>query len=50
MADLLAQLGFTTPDALEAWAGTENFEERLVPGHLDPVVLDQLRAQADLLL
>jgi uncharacterized Ntn-hydrolase superfamily protein len=42
---LLARLGFTTPDALEAWAGTENFEERLVDGHLDPVVLEQLRAQ-----
>lgn len=42
---LLAGLGYTTPDALEAWAGTENFEERLVDGRLDPVVLEQLRAQ-----
>jgi hypothetical protein len=29
-----------------AWAGTENYEERLVPGKLDPVVLEQLRRQA----
>ncbi|WP_433169004.1 DUF1028 domain-containing protein [Kribbella sp. CA-247076] len=32
--------------ALDAWASTENFEERLVPGKLDPVVLEQLRRQA----
>jgi uncharacterized Ntn-hydrolase superfamily protein len=32
-------------DALMAWAGTENYEERLVPGKLDPVVLEQLRRQ-----
>jgi uncharacterized Ntn-hydrolase superfamily protein len=32
-------------DALTAWAGTENYEERLVPGKLDPVVLEQLRRQ-----
>ncbi|GAB3828772.1 DUF1028 domain-containing protein [Kribbella italica] len=37
---LLTRLGHET---LDAWAGTENFEERLVPGKLDPVVLEQLR-------
>jgi uncharacterized Ntn-hydrolase superfamily protein len=29
--------------ALADWAGIENLEERLVPGHIDPVVLDLLR-------
>jgi len=29
---------------LAAWAGVENLEERLVPGKLDPVVLDHLRS------
>ncbi|HET9058364.1 MAG TPA: DUF1028 domain-containing protein [Acidimicrobiales bacterium] len=29
--------------ALAAWAGVENLEERLVPGHLDPLVLEVLR-------
>jgi uncharacterized Ntn-hydrolase superfamily protein len=33
-------------EALDTWASTENFEERLVPGMLDPVVLEQLRRQA----
>jgi len=32
-------------EALDTWASTENFEERLVPGKLDPVVLEQLRRQ-----
>ncbi|MEV6286659.1 DUF1028 domain-containing protein [Kribbella sp. NPDC051770] len=36
----LNRLGFTD---LDTWAGTENFEERLVPGRLDPLILDQLR-------
>ncbi len=40
VATLLTRLGHET---LDAWAGTENFEERLVPGKLDPVVLEQLR-------
>lgn len=31
--------------ALAAWAGVENLEERLVPGRIDPVVLDHLRAR-----
>ena len=29
---------------LEAWAGIENLEERMVPGRIDPLVLDHLRA------
>ncbi|MFG3714752.1 DUF1028 domain-containing protein [Micromonospora sp. NPDC047730] len=45
---LLAALGLPVdPDrpeeALFAWAGMENLEERLVPGRIDPVVLDHLR-------
>ena len=46
----LAALGYPasdTPDgvfdALAAWAGVENFEERMIPGKIDPVVLDALR-------
>jgi uncharacterized Ntn-hydrolase superfamily protein len=31
-------------EALVAWAGIENLEERMVPGRIDPVVLDLLRA------
>ena len=31
---------------LAVWAGVENLEERLVPGRLDPVVLNHLRAVA----
>jgi uncharacterized Ntn-hydrolase superfamily protein len=48
----LEKLGYPTAggarlvEALDTWAGTENFEERLVPGKLDPVVLEQLRRQA----
>lgn len=33
--------------ALASWAGIENLEERIVPGHIDPPVLEQLRAAAD---
>jgi uncharacterized Ntn-hydrolase superfamily protein len=32
--------------ALAAWAGMENYEERLVPGMLDPVLRDALAEQA----
>jgi uncharacterized Ntn-hydrolase superfamily protein len=52
VAACLARLGHPSSDeqglaaALERWAGTENYEERLVPGKLDPVVLEQLRRQA----
>jgi uncharacterized Ntn-hydrolase superfamily protein len=45
----LAALGFrheSLGDALEAWAGTENFEERVNGAErIDPVVLGQLRAR-----
>ena len=30
-------------EALASWAGVANLEERLVPGAIDPLVLDQLR-------
>jgi uncharacterized Ntn-hydrolase superfamily protein len=52
VAASLERLGYATAggaklaEALGRWAGTENFEERLVPGKLDPVVLVQLRRQA----
>jgi len=46
VAALLEKLGYTMTDALETWAGVENYEERLVPGKLDPVVLDKLRQAA----
>jgi uncharacterized Ntn-hydrolase superfamily protein len=51
VAASLERLGYATAggaklaEALETWAGTENFEERMVPGKLDPVVLEQLRRQ-----
>ncbi|MEI7779563.1 MAG: DUF1028 domain-containing protein [Actinomycetes bacterium] len=43
---LLGSLGHPQPDldvALSELAGIENFEERLVPGRIDPVVLEYLR-------
>jgi len=52
VAASLERLGYPTgqgerlAEALEAWAGTENFEERLVPGKLDPVVWEQLQRQS----
>jgi uncharacterized Ntn-hydrolase superfamily protein len=33
----------TGSDTLEAWAGLENYEERLVDGAIDPVILGKLR-------
>jgi uncharacterized Ntn-hydrolase superfamily protein len=42
----LATLGHRDRDldtALASWAGVENLEERLVPGRVDPLVLDHLR-------
>jgi len=42
----LATLGFANDDlddALADWAGVENYEERLVPGRIDPLVLAKLR-------
>lgn len=47
---LLTGRGETDPDldrALASWAGVANLEERLVPGSIDPLVLDQLRTAAD---
>jgi uncharacterized Ntn-hydrolase superfamily protein len=44
--DRLARLGHAGDDldkTLADWAGIENFEERLLPGAIDPVVLEQLR-------
>jgi len=38
--DRLARLGF---DDLDAWAGVENYEERLVDGAIDQLVLEKLR-------
>jgi len=31
-------------DDLASWAGVENLEERVVPGHIDPMVLEHLRS------
>ncbi len=44
---LLSGLGHEGGDLdqlLDDWAGSANFEERLRPGSIDPVVLEQLRA------
>jgi uncharacterized Ntn-hydrolase superfamily protein len=44
--DRLARLGHADPDldkALAGWAAVENFEERMLPGRIDPIVLAQLR-------
>lgn len=44
---LLARLGHEGDDLdalLDTWAGSANFEMRLRPGRIDPVVLEQLRA------
>lgn len=38
------ELGFE--EAFARWVGTENFEERDVPGKIDPLVLEHLRRQA----
>ncbi|MGH8824824.1 MAG: DUF1028 domain-containing protein [Jiangellaceae bacterium] len=46
---LLAELGHVEDDldaALAGWAGIENYEERLVPGKIDPLVLAKLREAA----
>jgi uncharacterized Ntn-hydrolase superfamily protein len=40
VADRLARLGYPT---LDDWAGVENYEERMVEGGIDPVVLEKLR-------
>ena len=48
LRERLAALGYEgeLPDALAAWAGTENLEERVSGAErIDPVVLEQLRAR-----
>jgi uncharacterized Ntn-hydrolase superfamily protein len=45
----LAALGHEHGDldaALNDWAGVENFEERMIPGRIDPTVLEQLRQRS----
>jgi hypothetical protein len=45
----LAVLGHDGPDvehSLDEWAGIENYEERLRPGAIDPIVLAKLRDMA----
>ncbi|HMC70522.1 MAG TPA: DUF1028 domain-containing protein, partial [Mycobacteriales bacterium] len=47
----LAKLGHADVDldkALADWAGIENYEERLMPAKIDPIVLAQLRAMSDM--
>jgi uncharacterized Ntn-hydrolase superfamily protein len=47
--DRLARLGHheaNLDEALAGWAGIENYEERMVPGSIDPLVLDQLRQKS----
>ncbi|HZE40439.1 MAG TPA: DUF1028 domain-containing protein [Stackebrandtia sp.] len=48
VSQLLARLGHTgtLETAINSWAGIANLEERLVPGKIDPLVLDQLRRDA----
>ncbi|WP_018223571.1 DUF1028 domain-containing protein [Salinispora pacifica] len=53
VAGLLTALGHPADpeapqEALVTWAGLENLERRLVPGRIDPVVLEQLRRTAPL--
>ncbi|HVE64083.1 MAG TPA: DUF1028 domain-containing protein [Mycobacteriales bacterium] len=50
VAGHLRRLGHEPSDnfdgAFKTWVGTENYEERHVPGSIDPVLLDRLRDQA----
>ncbi len=51
VTDHLRRLGYADVDsdfdsAYERWVGTENYEERHVPGRIDPVVLERMREQA----
>jgi uncharacterized Ntn-hydrolase superfamily protein len=43
-AEVARRLGALDYRTLEDWAGVENYEERLVDGAIDPLVLDRLRA------
>jgi uncharacterized Ntn-hydrolase superfamily protein len=49
VADRLARLGHTGPvaQALEEWAGVENFEMRMTPDGIDAKVLAALRSATD---
>jgi uncharacterized Ntn-hydrolase superfamily protein len=50
VTDALEKLGYRTAaglqQALERWAGRENFEERMRPGAIDPLVMEYLFKQA----
>jgi uncharacterized Ntn-hydrolase superfamily protein len=52
ITDALTALGYAPDElggfvpAFDRWVGTENYEERNVPGSIDPRVLDALRRQA----
>lgn len=48
VAVCLEALGYvgSLADALRRWASIENFEERLVEGFIDPLVLEQLKRRA----
>lgn len=52
LAAALAKLGYSTGEFrndLDAWAGTENFEERIRgTDRLDPVIIEQIQRQAGL--
>ncbi|MCA1833733.1 MAG: DUF1028 domain-containing protein [Actinomycetota bacterium] len=47
VTEALKVLGYEGAAALESWAGVENFEERLVPGKIDPLVWEQLQGKAE---
>nr|WP_221373802.1 DUF1028 domain-containing protein [Actinoplanes polyasparticus] len=47
VAERLVEAGHVGPDlddSLASWAGIENLEMRIVPGHIDPLVLKHLRS------
>src|SRR3954452_14751193 len=44
LLDRAGHHGSSVDEALEAWAGVENFEERMRVGMIDPLVLQHLRA------
>jgi uncharacterized Ntn-hydrolase superfamily protein len=43
LLERLGHRGATVDEALESWAGVENYEERMRPGRIDPLVLAKLR-------
>ncbi|MEO7980878.1 MAG: DUF1028 domain-containing protein [Sporichthyaceae bacterium] len=46
-AEVAARLSSLGHPTLDDWAGVENFEERMVDGAIDPLVLEQLRATSE---